>query len=787
MAISWGGWDGHLTVGVETTVSPSNPDYNDSSVDVTIKWYVGTDGWDYADAQTLTYSIDDTGSTNYTNNLSGSHTNHQGGVVAYMLVATRVKTVTLNYGSTQTKTYRADLSGSYLGETPAKQVNVTIPARPYQPPAAPSTPSVSRNSDTSQAVTWTRNNTSSAPYSSQSVQRRTFANGAWGSWSTIANVSGTATSFTDTSTIANRAYQYRMTATNSTATSSASGSSGTVYTTPGQPQAVTAAKNGSNDIVITITRGSHVGAIEHVIEHSADGGGYTALATVADTSGALGATQQYTHVSPNTSQTHRYRVAHRVDNVSAEAGDNLTSAFVTSNTVQLASAPSAPTGLTATPSPADFDTDGSPTFAWVHNPTDTSPQSNYQLRCRIQGAPSWTTGTKTASATSSATMDALITSAGASNGDVLEWQVSTWGQDTSLQSPWSASATVTLTTQPTATISDPSNLDVLTGSTLNVAFGYFQAESSPQSQWRITLLKSGVQVDQKSGTGTGTTTQFTGLQDASSYTLRAEVKSTAGLWSDPYDIALTTDFLPPALVDVVATYYEDTAAVTLEMAPQPPVGGVTVDATSVDIERSVDLGDTWVLVAQGVDPSSTIVDTQPTINGVNMYRYTIYSDTPTSREQFTVTPYDITLCDGTTLNVDAYTSVVACEQNNSFLTTGPGFSQLVVVMCEARISASSSREKSIQHFAGREWPVQMASDQKSQSITVSTTMAGLDDTDSYAALEELAFTEDIVLWRDPTGRRMYGSIGPVNAGQAALFVPHVWNPGFTIRRVDHDG
>ena len=121
---------------------------------------------------------------------------------------------------------------------------------PVAAPIAPGSPTVSRNSDTSHSLSWSRGSQTAGPYASQQVLRRTLANGVWGASSVIANVSATATSYVDTTTVANRAYQYQIRATNASGTAT-SGNSTVAWTTPGVPTNQKAAKNAAGDIVVS--------------------------------------------------------------------------------------------------------------------------------------------------------------------------------------------------------------------------------------------------------------------------------------------------------------------------------------------------------------------------------------------------------------------------------------------------------------------------------------------------------------------------------------------------------
>lgn len=137
MAIQWGSYDNHLRVGIDISQSPSSVEYPDDQVTLTVKYYVQSDGWGWADNQTLTLTGHLTGSYTYTNNLTGDD---------HMLVVTRTLVVNLS-GSTQSKSFTAAVSGAYNGANPTKTRSWTVPAEPEQPyttPTAPGTPILSQ-------------------------------------------------------------------------------------------------------------------------------------------------------------------------------------------------------------------------------------------------------------------------------------------------------------------------------------------------------------------------------------------------------------------------------------------------------------------------------------------------------------------------------------------------------------------------------------------------------------------------------------------------------------------
>lgn len=748
MAVSWGSWEysggNGMRVGVDSSYSPSSPTSATSSVTVQNKWYIQNQ-YNYSDSQTLTGTGADAFTDGFTNSAGDMDT---------QLVITRNDVVTLNYGSTQSKTYTATISGAYNGVTPSKTITVTIPARPYTTPAIPTAVTHARVSDTQHTVAWTRNPTTAAPYTSQKIQRWDNVSATW---STVASgISGTATSYTDNTTVANRKYQYRVQAVNSAGTGTSASTTAT-YTTPAPPTDAVAAKNASNNVVITWTPNASYTEFDTEVWDSAGGAPYVLLATVA------GGTGTYTHVGPS-GATHVYRVFHKTN---AGAQGVLTSTYSQSNLVQVVAPPNAPTNLA--PSGIPLDATAIIPFTWLHNPVDSSPQSKFQVRHRIVGAPGWTEPAAVTSVASTWNLPAATYA----NGLNIEWQVRTWGVATTGgsegtgASPYSASATFITSTPPTVSITSPADASVVTVSTATVIWAYFDAEGSAQSEWTATLSQAGVPVETLSAASAVTTATFlTPILDGQAYTITVAVRDGVGMWSTPDANNFTVDYLPPADVLVTGFYDAETGTVALTLEPQAPVGGVTVAATSVNIERRVD-GGPWVMIAENIAPDSTVLDTMPGIHNTNEYRTTVYSAIPSSKV------------------MDPTLTIVTEEKDRGFLSTGLYFEHVLALDCDMSVTAQSGREKALYTFAGRQWPVEFAGSSLSKVVNVGGTSTGPDGT--WEDFEEMAAIAGIVLWRDPSGRRVFGSLGIVSTGLVNMAVPDVWTVGFPVTQVDYAG
>lgn len=532
-----------------------------------------------------------------------------------------ISTATFNGtpGSSYTFGHSIDKATIYFSPSTSPSVSSSGHSVPYLVPSAPGIPSVSRVSDTQQSLSWSRNATSTAPYSSQQIQRRVYANGAWGSWATIkTGLSGSATSYTDNTTQYDRIYQYRVVAVNSSG-SATSGASGNVYTTPASPSSVTATKTETGDILVTVDPNQNSSAVEVVIQHSIDdGSNWSALVTLA--AGTSNVTR--THEDPDPADTHRYRAQIVIDSSSAEAGDNLTSGWVESLTVELATPPNPPTGLAPT---TPWDATEDRTLSWVHSSPDTAPQSAFQLLHRAVGDTVWNDTGKITSAASA--WDLLADTY--SNGEAVEWQVQTWAQHED-PSGYSATSTFSFFDRPTIAFSTPEEAVDVPSAALSPAWTFYQEQGQAQAAWKLTLILAGSTLETKPGTGTATTDDLaTRLEDGTAYTLRGEVQASSGLWSLPVEVTFPVAYLPPPNAALLAEYVRESGSVTITITPEPTEDGVTDVATTATIYRAIDGADTYVTVLDQValaDVGSTVAsDPVPTIAGANQYRVVLFT------------------------------------------------------------------------------------------------------------------------------------------------------------------
>lgn len=591
-------------------------------------------------------------------------------------------------------------------------------------PGTPTSVTAAWNSDTQATVSWAQSSASNGQPVSNTVRQQ--VNG--GSWVTGATFSPTTSVVV--AAAANRKTIYAILATNSAGDSAWSASSAAVFTTPGAPTDVAAAKDASLNIVVTFA--PHVAFTEHqhVVTHGSVVGGTitwdgSALATLP------AGTSSYTHATPNASVQHVYRVRARNTNTAA-----LASAEVVSNTVQLLTAPNKPTLPVLGP---NVDAGKAFVVTWTHNPVDTTPQKSYEVSYSINGGSTWASTGKVNASTSTRTFAANAYTA----GQALTIRVRTWGSatsggsDSAGASPWSDVQTVTFKSRPVVTISAPTNGGTWTEASLAVALGFTQAQGASFVQATIQLKQGATLLESIVSTTLASTLLATQVADGVSYVVSVAVLDSNGLVSDSTSSTFAVNYTNPITAGIVATYLPESGLTQLDLTFPAP-GSDEAEAVAVIITRTIDGFTETVLGRYTITHSLlTVLDTTPTIHGVNTYTVTTISD------------------DGAT--VDALRQLETSEKVWAFLSTGAGFVNIVTFSGDLEFSAAPARSVSLVATAGRGRPIALFGENGSLEVSGSATLtAGLGSTPKE--MERFILAAGIVCYRDPSGRRIFGAL-----------------------------
>lgn len=483
-------------------------------------------------------------------------------------------------------------------------------------PNAPGSPTATRVSDTNHSISWTLDPTTDKPITSLTVQRWDNVSNAW---TTIASPTATTTSLSDTGTVANRRYQWQIRTNNATG-SSAWSQTAIVDTTPTTPSSLTTLKTAGGDIKLTwVPAASYTTAFE--IFESQDGGAFSGTPLVTVSAG----TTTYTHVDPNPAVTHQYRVR------AVSASPTLYSGYATSGVVQLQAPPNAP--ILNTPI-GTIDVAQNITFWWLHNPVDSSEQTQYQWRWRLFGDTEWNEETAVTSDAETFVLTSTdVSSLGWVAGDTIEWQMRTRGADPSF-SPWSSTASFSLSSVPVTTISQPVSTTVWEEPTAYVIWSYFQAEDSEQAQYEIQLFQGSntTVAPVETATGSGVTNAValtTVLGDNSIWTVRVRTQSGDGLWSDWDTETFSVEYPEPLDPQILIRWSKATGWVEININnPEDPEEEAPT-VVSNDIYRKIDDGD-WVKIVSNVSPNGSFIDHEGPVAGVARYRAVAWTDLPST-------------------------------------------------------------------------------------------------------------------------------------------------------------
>jgi hypothetical protein len=131
MTIQWGGFNGHLRVGIEW--STDGYDYSTPSINVYIDTYVQCDSsWNFNDAQTVTLSGTRSATYNFQNNLQSN----QAAYLGRQTIAGQGQSP----GGGPTYTANVQLSGAYNGAAPSAFTSFSLPPKPPSPNSPPYAP-----------------------------------------------------------------------------------------------------------------------------------------------------------------------------------------------------------------------------------------------------------------------------------------------------------------------------------------------------------------------------------------------------------------------------------------------------------------------------------------------------------------------------------------------------------------------------------------------------------------------------------------------------------------------
>lgn len=721
MAITWGPGEGSnnlFYVGIDVSVGTTS---------ATVKFYVKSQYWS-EDNQRLTYGGAVSGYTDFY---------HSPGKTAQL-----VKTFTVTGSANQSKTVSATLSGVYNGATPSHSRTFTFPPPAITAPNPPVGFTSTRVSDSTTNHSWSSPATSGKPVDNYRLERYDYANPGAGY---VHQATTTSTSHRTTNGVYNNRYRYRLRAGNSAGVSGWVYSSD-IYTTPKAPSNVTLKRLSSGALQATWVDWSPHNTDWEIAW--AEDGSYGSTATLPDSSNSASKT------SPNTLVSHRFRIRAKVG--------SLVSGWVESNLLSLLAKPNPPSSLTSgvvDPAVSDI------RAGWRFNPTDGSTQQAYQIRRKLVGESSFTE----LPVVNSGSEDVVWPAGTFTSGTGVEWQVRTKGEHADW-SEWSASSTYTFAATPVVTILQPDGAD-WRSPVLTVEW----VSSEPQAQYRVVLTdeSSGARLDTREGSGSATSvTMNHRAVTGESYRVQVDVRSTAGLWSDPVDVTFLADFPLPALVSTSVVWDAVRGWAVCGFQAEEAVPGVTVTPHEVDLWRSENGVDgPWELVAQSVPlDGTTVTDTEPAVDGSAIW---------------------VARARNTELETEADGPVATTQvtHHRGYLSAGPGYETVSALIWDPKTTLTVGRpSREVITLDGGDNPRRVLT--QTPEITRQLEFSGRlysdapNDQETRDQYEHLVILDGPHLYRDGDGRKIYGGLSttPVGRGEKAIW----WDVSFSIHESDHD-
>ncbi|MDO5050004.1 MAG: fibronectin type III domain-containing protein [Actinomycetaceae bacterium] len=684
MAITWGATSGYFRLGIDVRVS-------------------GTTATIIVYGQSVGYGHDWHGTLNLTGSWSGSR------AISFYSGTGQTVTKELHRSSasfTGTRTYGANTSYWNGSASVSRSVTVASP----KPPAAPSLSRVSRASDTRHTLTWSQS-TTIAP-TGFIVQRQEWTGTAWGPWREIARPGAAARSYTDTSTRAGAAYQWRVAAYNNEGQSAFSKASLVTPTTPGAPASASASRSGAS-ITVTWPRTQSAPDARIEVQRRQGSGAWTALTTVA--ASRTSAADE----SPSTTVPQTYRVR-QTAYTPHDGGATLYSTWAETQPISVTSPPAEP-NLVA-PASYYIAADAT-TLEWEHYATDGSAQTSAQVSYTPPGG---------VTRTITVTGDRQSTLVDFTKPGEYKWQARTKGSHASY-GPWSTFKTHRAIQAPTVSIITPG--EEATARFIAVEWETLQADGWTQNAWEVTLLDAGgLQVGQ--WTGANAATKFSlpiPLENHKAYQVQVRA-AVSGVWSHATVHAFQVEYAPPAKPAFTVSWDDLLGQATVYVDAGQEEG---VEATaSVSVWRSVTNGATWEPVAEGLEPGSVISDHEGMTAGSTLYRATAY----------------------TSIGGEA-TSETLLEPGSKklWLGAGAGYARQVGLLYDPSASASYSAQREALRFDGRALPVPVLGPARGGQISLSGIVFDKDTPSIHDVIPLVNGQYVTHLVRVP-GLRMYGII-----------------------------
>lgn len=717
MAVVWGGTSGYLQLGIDVLSSPGSVGPRTQSVTLTVVYYIRAAGYGHNFSDTLRLGGRITGSQGY------SFSSPRDGWTSKEIARRSVTIQTAM--SRQTVTFSASTGPVWNGGTPSVSRSHVIGARGYAPPRPPRNPLAAWQRDGLTRVSWAGDYDSASglqPWSGVSIRRWKLSEKRW---EYVARVPWHVKTWDDVNAPVGEHTEYDVQAYNDAGWSPIVWA-GPVNTRPLPPTGVRAVKTGS-DITVSWSVPDYAGYFT----------GFTVYDNGVKVGDASGDAREWTHVNPSATGAHVYTVSAWTANNArntVSAGLKLESErSAPSNTVAILARPYAPQDLSPSGVTIALE-DLTARLSWRHNPADASTQSHFQVRFRQAGG-QWIT----ASVTKNTAQQYRLPLSGVGR---VEWQVRSWGSYKpgveAGASPWSAVSGFTVENRPAVSVTAPS-AGVFDRSKLSVEWSYLQEQNSGQSGARITVTDTADGSVLDTGVVQGSVSRYAvrrTVQDEHEYRITVQVRSESGLWSDTATVTVQVKYAQPPK-PVVSTSWDEQSGMMSVQIMNPAGEPETVSNT---VERSIDGGSTWELVADGLPVQATVTDSEALSTGTTKYRVTATSALPSS----------------STVIVDA-----VADSGAMWIGAGAGYADAIRLPYNPEVSFTPSLPgRETYRFAGRTMRVMVDGTGVDRSWQLAARLIPGDDTNCTPRdVDRVALTPGPVCYRNPDGVRIYAAMG----------------------------